>query len=110
MKSKERKAGAEERQPRRRAGEALRYSNAVLNASLESTADGILVVDNAGRIIFFNGKFLELWQIPAGIASSGEDHGFSQEALSRGDIDSKGAEGIGRVAPVMAWRTEKKKS
>ncbi|HSL92617.1 MAG TPA: ATP-binding protein, partial [Candidatus Limnocylindrales bacterium] len=78
---KERKAVAEERQPRRRAGEALRYSNAILKASLESTADGILAVDNAGRIILFNRKFLDLWHIPAEIASSGDDNRVLSHAL-----------------------------
>ena len=38
----------------------------VLSATLESTADGILVVDLRGTIIRMNAKFAELWQIPAG--------------------------------------------
>ena len=80
---KGRKAGAEERQSRGRAGEALRYSNALLKASMESTADGILVVDNAGRIIIFNRKFLDLWRIPAGIASSGDDNRVLSHALGQ---------------------------
>jgi len=32
---------------------------------LEATADGILSVDNEGKIISFNQKFLEIWNLPA---------------------------------------------
>ena len=45
-----------------------------LRATLESTADGILVVDSAGRIVAWNGKFAEMWSVPASILDS-RDHG-----------------------------------
>jgi len=35
-----------------------------MRATLESTADGILVVDNHGEIVSFNRKFVEMWRIP----------------------------------------------
>ena len=35
-----------------------------LTATLDSTADGILVVDTAGRITDFNGRFAEIWGLP----------------------------------------------
>jgi two-component system cell cycle sensor histidine kinase/response regulator CckA len=57
-----------------RAEEELRRSNALLAGTLDSTADGILVVDDAGRIISYNRKFLELWQIPEAVAASGDDN------------------------------------
>jgi PAS domain-containing protein len=44
-----------------------------IRATLESTADGILVVDAAGRISAFNQKFAEMWRIPEGILSSRDD-------------------------------------
>ncbi len=51
---------------RRRQGErALENSNSILRATLESTADGILVVDNNGFISMFNQKFLQMWNLPA---------------------------------------------
>ena len=40
------------------------YALAVTRAILEATADGILAVDETGRIISWNNKFLELWAIP----------------------------------------------
>ena len=51
----------------------LRKSIALHNATLESTADGILVVDDSGKIATFNRRFLEMWRIPEGVAGSGED-------------------------------------
>lgn len=42
----------------------LKSSLSMLNASLESTADGILVVDENGHIVRWNRKFVDMWQIP----------------------------------------------
>jgi len=36
----------------------------LLQASLEATADGILVVDKDGRIILSNNRFAEMWRVP----------------------------------------------
>jgi len=49
---------------RRMAEEALTYSISLTKAALESTADGILVVDMNGRIVRWNRKFVDLWRIP----------------------------------------------
>jgi diguanylate cyclase (GGDEF)-like protein/PAS domain S-box-containing protein len=43
---------------------ALETSLALIRSTLESTADGILVVDTAGKIVDFNQKFLEMWNMP----------------------------------------------
>ncbi|SFK43406.1 PAS domain S-box-containing protein [Desulfomicrobium apsheronum] len=42
----------------------LRNSLSLLDASLESTTDGILVVDSNGAITKWNQNFLELWHLP----------------------------------------------
>ena len=42
----------------------------MLAATLESTADGILVVDRAGRITSWNSRFAEMWQRPARACST----------------------------------------
>ncbi|MCE9600650.1 MAG: response regulator [Gemmatimonadetes bacterium] len=44
-----------------------------MTATLESTADGILVVDQHGRIVRMNQRFLDLWRIPPEISSQGDD-------------------------------------
>ncbi len=49
---------------RRRVEDELTSSLSMLNASLEATADGILVVDSNGHVVRWNQKFVDLWQVP----------------------------------------------
>lgn len=58
---------------RKRTDKALTSSLSLLNATLESTADGILVVDRNGRITRWNQKFVDMWQIPPEVLSSHSD-------------------------------------
>lgn len=51
----------------------LELSFSILKATLESTADGILVVDASGAIIQFNQKIIEMWKIPQEIMNTGKD-------------------------------------
>src|SRR5262245_31484827 len=58
----------------RRAAEAeLRGTLSLLTATLESTADGILVVDRHGKIVSLNRKFVSMWKIPQSILDSRDD-------------------------------------
>ena len=68
---------------RQRAEEALRQSHSLLNATLESTADGILVVDPAGQVTSFNRRFLELWRIPEALAATRDDQKLLQFVLDQ---------------------------
>ena len=52
---------------RKRAVEELERSLSFQLATLDSTTDGILVVDREGKIVSFNRKFVEMWRIPASI-------------------------------------------
>ena len=54
---------------RRRVGQQTE----TIRATLESTADGILVLDATGNIVAHNTKFVELWDIPKSILASGKD-------------------------------------
>jgi len=49
---------------RKKAEDQLSYAISLTNASLESTADGILVVNRNGKIARWNRKFIELWHVP----------------------------------------------
>jgi PAS domain S-box-containing protein len=53
--------------------EDLKRSKSLLQATLESTADGILVVADDRTWSGFNQKFIDMWNVPASIAESGDD-------------------------------------
>jgi PAS domain S-box-containing protein len=59
---------------RKRTAEELERSRSLLEAALESTADGILVVDKQGKITRFNRKFAEMWRIPPDILAARDDN------------------------------------
>jgi signal transduction histidine kinase/PAS domain-containing protein len=45
----------------------------LLHATLDATADGLLVVDRSGMVVAFNRRFLQLWQIPEGVLARRRD-------------------------------------
>ena len=53
-----------DRSEQKRVEEAAAASTAELAATLESVADGVLVVDLAGHISNFNRRFAALWELP----------------------------------------------
>lgn len=55
-----------------RGSEALKKSEEKLRATLESTQDGILAVDDDGSILFANRQFIDLWHIPEQLATPGQ--------------------------------------
>ncbi len=58
---------------RERAREELSRSLVLLTATIESTEDGILVVDPGGRIVKFNRRFQEMWRIPDSVLNAKDD-------------------------------------
>ena len=58
---------------RKQAEDEIKRSVSLLHSSLESTADGILVVNREGKMVKFNQKFVDMWKIPAAIVKSGDD-------------------------------------
>ena len=57
----------------RRAERELEGTSAELRATLESTQDGILVTDLAGRISNFNQRFARMWAIPENLLVQRDD-------------------------------------
>lgn len=53
--------------------ETERERHAVLQATLESTADGILVVNSQGRVLTYNQKFVRMWGIPEALLAADAD-------------------------------------
>ncbi len=53
--------------------EAIRRSLALLRSTLESTADGLLVVDREGRIVAHNRRFGQMWGVDEEILEAGDD-------------------------------------
>jgi two-component system, cell cycle sensor histidine kinase and response regulator CckA len=49
------------------------HSSSLLQATLDATADGILVVDREGCMTVFNARFLELWRLPRELVEAGDD-------------------------------------
>jgi PAS domain S-box-containing protein len=58
---------------RRQAEETIRKSEELLRATIESTADGILVVDEKGQVTHTNKRFAQMWRIPDEFISARED-------------------------------------
>jgi PAS domain S-box-containing protein len=51
----------------------LDNSVSLLKATIESTEDGLLVVDSVGKIVLYNQKFTDMWRIPKDVLATGED-------------------------------------
>jgi len=61
----------------------LEKSFSLQNATLESTADGILVVDTNGKIVQYNQKFAEMWRIPEEVLKLMKDEAALQYVLDQ---------------------------
>jgi diguanylate cyclase (GGDEF)-like protein/PAS domain S-box-containing protein len=73
-------AGAIER---KRSDDETRRAVSVLQSTLESTADGVLVVDHGGRIVSYNQRFAQLWRVPPDVLAAGSDQGVVAHLLEQ---------------------------
>lgn len=74
---------ARETTERRSAEREIKKTVSLLQSTLESTTDGILVVDLAGRIVSFNQRFISLWNLPKDIVETRRDADALQVASER---------------------------
>ncbi|HEX6921090.1 MAG TPA: EAL domain-containing protein [Actinomycetes bacterium] len=63
--------------------ERMLTSLSLLEATLESTADGILVVDATGRIVGHNQKFRHMWQVSEELMRAGDDERVLESVLEQ---------------------------
>jgi signal transduction histidine kinase len=61
------------RSRRRRSDLGSAQALSLLEATLESTADGILVVAADGKITLLNQQFIRMWRIPPDVTANGDD-------------------------------------
>lgn len=52
----------------------LEKSLSLLRATLESTADGIMMVNGHGAVVDWNQKFGEMWRIPSSLLETGQEY------------------------------------
>jgi two-component system cell cycle sensor histidine kinase/response regulator CckA len=70
-----------ENQTRLQAEKQLQQAISLLNATLDATADGILVVSTEGKVSSCNGRFLEMWGISCESAIGQRDEDLLAQAL-----------------------------
>jgi len=61
----------------------LRFRNLLLSTQQEVSIDGILVVDEAGRMLSFNRNFIDMWNIPPEVIDSKSDERAIQSVYSK---------------------------
>ena len=84
---------------RRRRTPEPAHALSLLEATLESTRDGILVVDRNGRITLLNQQFLRMWRIPPEVTDGGDDDRALRFAMDQ----LKDPEGfVGKVQELYA--------
>ena len=68
---------------RKQAEEEITFKNLLLTTQQETSLDGILIVDEFGKILSFNRNFIELWNIPKDVVATGSDELVIQSVLKK---------------------------
>ncbi|MCU7552726.1 PAS domain S-box protein [Chitinophagaceae bacterium LB-8] len=63
--------------------EKLRYRTALFEAQNEATADGILIVDAKGKMLSYNNRFVEIWNMPKEITAAKDDYAALEYAMQQ---------------------------
>ncbi len=61
----------------------LLQKEAILSGTLNSTLDGVLVVDKDGKVLTSNSRFSEMWGIPESLIEAGDDSGLIESVLNQ---------------------------
>ncbi len=68
---------------RKRTEDELRWKTALLEAQVEASSDGILVVDNQGQRIITNQQLLSMWKVPTHISNDKNDEALLQYVVGK---------------------------
>jgi PAS domain S-box-containing protein len=68
---------------RRAAEETLRFQKSLLESQSEAALDGILVVNTEGRMVSFNRRFVDIWEIPEEALRTRSDELALQSVLDK---------------------------
>lgn len=68
---------------RKQATDSLRRANALMQAAFDSTAEGVLSVDEHGRITSYNRRYLEMWRVPKGVLDAGSHSALIAHTLKQ---------------------------
>ena len=86
----------------------LRQSVSLLAATLDSTADGILVVNREGHVATYNQRFLALWRIPPSLAARRDDHALLSLVANQLEepqvVSRRGSQSVRSTGPQVARR------
>jgi diguanylate cyclase (GGDEF)-like protein/PAS domain S-box-containing protein len=94
----------QDRRAQRATEEELQTRLAELHATLESTADGILVTDLGGAIRNFNHRFATLWGIPDDLLKQRDDaaiHAWMAQSVVDGELYARRLRAIENTASVQ---------
>jgi PAS domain S-box-containing protein len=91
---------------RKQAEKELRFTNTILSTQSEASLDGILVIDEKGKVVSFNNKFIEIWGIPNDVIASRSDELALKSVL---DKLVSPEEFLTRVSYLYQHRNEKSK-
>lgn len=67
----------------RREEDEKEFRNVLLTTEMETSIDGILIVDSDAKIVMYNQRFSEIWEIPEEILSSGSDNAAIGHVLTK---------------------------
>ena len=68
---------------RRQADDRLAFANLLLKTQMEASLDGILIVDAKRKVIAFNRRFCEIWQVPTAVVEKGDDAAILASRLAK---------------------------
>ncbi len=82
----------------KRRGDELEVSVTRLQATLDSTADGIVVLEAGDQIAGFNQRFLEMWRIPAEVVEAGDIEAAANVVLDQLEDPSSSIESFRSIS------------